>query len=265
MSRVAIVIGAASGMGRATAQRLAADGFAIGLADRDADRLHEVATDLGDRGARHHAVTTDLADPESVEDALGNLSAELGPPWLLAVSAAILETGWVVDTPHEHFQRVIGINLLGLIAANASAARAMVAAGAGGRIINWSSNSAVGGTASGSAYAASKAGVDAFSQSLAVELGPFGITVNSLRPGSVRTPMLAHLDQAAVDLETSRIPIGRWGEPEDVAAVVAFLASDEAEWLTGACIPVDGGTLAAHGRPSVAEATRRAHRPDGMT
>lgn len=200
----------------------------------------------------------DLADDRSIEEGIGEIAAALGPPWLLSVTAAILETGWVLDSPHEHFRRVIGVNLLGLIAANAAAARAMVAAGEGGRIINLSSNNAVGGTASGSAYAVSKAGVDAFSKSLAVELGPYGITVNSIRPGSVRTPMLAHLDQAAVDFETTRIPVGRWGEPEDIAAVVAFLARDESSWLTGASIPVDGGTLANHGRPTLTEAVRRA-------
>jgi glucose 1-dehydrogenase len=103
-----------------------------------------------------------------------------------------------------------------------------------------------------------KAGVDAFTQSLAVELAPFDITDNSVRPGSVRTPMLAHVDQAAIEHETTLIPAGRWGEPEDVAGVVAFLASEEAGWITGTTLVVDGGTLANHGRPTLAEATRRA-------
>lgn len=258
MNRVAIVVGAASGMGRASALRLAADGFSVGLADRDPDRLSKVLDEVRAHAPSCHGAVVDLAEVSSVERGMQELSAQLGPPWVVAVSAAILETGWILEAPHAHFERVIGINLLGLIAVNANAARRMVAAGAGGRIINWSSNNAVGGTASASAYAASKAGVDAFSQSLAVELGPFGITVNSLRCGSVRTPMLAHLDQAAVDHETTRIPIGRWGEPGDVAAVVSFLASDAAGWLTGACIPVDGGTLANQGRPALNEATRRA-------
>lgn len=259
MSRNAIVVGAASGMGRATALRLGADGFSVGLADRDTAGLQAVADELKTAGVAHWMVVMELADHRSVEAGIDELCAELGPPWLLGVSAAILRTGWVLDAPHEHFQEVLGVNLLGVIAANAAAARAMVEAGAGGRIINWSSNNAVGGTASASAYAAAKAGLDAFTQSLAVEMGPYGITVNSLRPGSVRTPMLTHLDQAAVDSETARIPVGRWGEPEDVAAVVAFLARDETSWLTGACIPVDGGTLANHGRPTLVEATRRAH------
>lgn len=256
--RVAIIVGAASGMGRATALRLAADGFAIGLADRDEDGLERVAGELRAAGAVHDSVAMDLAAAGSAEEGIDRLCASLGPPWLLGVSAAILETGWVLDAPREHFERVIGINLLGVIAANTAAARAMVAAGRGGRIVNWSSNNAVGGSASASAYAAAKAGLDAFTQSLAVELGPYEITANSVRPGSVRTPMLAHLDAAAVEFETARIPIGRWGEPADVAAVAAFLARDESGWLTGACIPIDGGTLANHGRPAVVEATRRA-------
>jgi NAD(P)-dependent dehydrogenase (short-subunit alcohol dehydrogenase family) len=256
--RVAVIVGAASGMGRASALRLAEDGFAIGLADRDAAGMSTIAEQLRSAGVPNHAVTMDVAAPESVERGIEALEEALGAPWLLAVSAAILEVEWVLDAPYEHFRRVLDTNLLGVIAVNAAAARRMVAAGNGGRIVNWSSNNAVGGTAYGSAYAASKAGVDAFSQSLAVELGPYGITVNTLRAGSVRTPMLAHLDQAAVDQETARIPAGRWGEPEDVAAVVSFLARDEAGWVTGAAIPVDGGTLANHGRPQLAEAVRRA-------
>jgi 3-oxoacyl-[acyl-carrier protein] reductase len=259
MTRVAVIVGAASGMGRATALRLAADGWSVGLADRDPDRLAKAGRSVADRGgASHAAAVVEMAEPESVERGIEHLCAELGPPWLLAVSAAVLETEWALEASHEHFRQVIDVNLLGLIAANVAAARAMVAAGTGGRIVNWSSNNAVGGSAGASAYAASKAGVDAFTQSLAVELGPFGITVNSLRPGSVRTPMLAHMDAAAVERETARIPVGRWGEPEDVASLVAFLAGNEAAWLTGACIPVDGGTLAGQGRVSVADAARRA-------
>jgi 3-oxoacyl-[acyl-carrier protein] reductase len=257
--RVAIVVGAASGMGRAAAHRLAADGFAIGAADRDAEGLEALSAELHAASVKHHTVVLDLEDAASVEPAFDAFDAALGPPWVLGVAAAILETGWVLDGDLAHFRRVIDVNLIGLMAANAAAVRRMVAAGAGGRIVNWSSISAVGGTAGGAAYAAAKAGVDAFSQSLAVELGPHGITVNSLRPGSVRTPMLAHLDDEAVEAETARIPIGRWGEPGDVAAVVSFLASDEAAWLTGASIPVDGGTLANQGRPALGEAIRRAH------
>jgi hypothetical protein len=245
-------------MGRATVLRLAGDGFAIGLADRDERGLERLTRELDERGVRHRSATIEMGDPARVEAVVEGLCADLGRPWLLGVSAAILERGWVLDAPAEHFRRVLEVNLLGVIAANAAAARAMVAGGAGGRIVNWSSNNAVGGTAGASAYAASKAGLDAFTQSLAVELAPHGISVNSLRPGSVRTPMLAHLDQAAVDGETARIPAGRWGEPDDVAAVVSFLARDETGWLTGACIPVDGGTLANHGRPGVVEATERA-------
>ncbi len=175
----------------------------------------------------------------------------LGPPWLLAVAAGVLEGGLALEADEAHWQRVLGVNFHGVVRANVAAARAMVAAGEGGRIVNWSSNNAAGGTAGYAAYAASKAALEAFSRSLAMELGPERITVNTIRPGSVRTPMLGALTQAEIDAENDRIPLGRFGEPEDAAGLVAFLASDDAAWISGADIPLDGGTLAARGRANV--------------
>ncbi|MDW5595525.1 SDR family oxidoreductase, partial [Conexibacter stalactiti] len=261
-ARTALVVGAASGMGRATALRLARDGWAVAAADRDAARLDGLDEEL--RGAGAHAaltVTLDLAGGETVvEAAVAEVVAALGPPWLLAVAAGVLEGGLALDAGHDHYARVLAVNFHGVVQANVAAARAMAAAGTGGRIVNWSSNNAAGGTAGFSAYAASKAAMEAFSRSLALELGPDGITVNTIRPGSVRTPMLGALTQREVDEENARIPLGRFGAPEDAAGLVAFLASDDAAWITGADIALDGGTLAARGRAGVGAVRARLER-----
>lgn len=252
MTRAALVIGAASGMGRAVALRLAASGYAVAAADRDATALEAVGAELRATGARHVLLAVDLADRTSIDQGVAAAREALGPLWLLAVTAGVLEGGMALDADPEHHERVLRINYLGVVHANAVAARTMVADGAGGRIVNWSSNNAVGGSAGFSAYAASKAALDAFSQSLALELGPHGITVNTILPGSVRTPMLGALSDDEVAAEEQRIPIGRFGEPDDVAAALLFLAGPEAGWITGVNLPIDGGTLAANGRPGAA-------------
>lgn len=253
MSRVALVIGAASGMGRATALRLAADGWTVAAADRDEERLAALGAELEAAGAAGAlTLPLDLAGPvASMEAAVAAVVERLGSPWLLAVAAGVLEGGMALDAGEDHWQRVMAVNFHGVVRANVAAARAMVAAGDGGRIVNWSSNNAVGGTAGYAAYAASKAALEAFSRSLAMELGPERITVNTIRPGSVRTPMLGALTEQEIAAENARIPLGRFGEPEDAAGLVAFLASDDAAWISGADIPLDGGTLAARGRPNV--------------
>lgn len=263
MTRAALVIGAASGMGRAGALRLAADGYAVAAADRDADMLASLGTELTALGADHVLLRIDLADDASIAAGVAAAREALGPLWLLAVTAAILEGSVALDADPGHFERVLRINYLGVAHANVVAARTMVADGTGGRIVNWSSVNAVGGSAGYSAYAASKAALDAFSQSLAMELGPHGITVNTIRPGSVRTPMLGALTAEEITAEEGRIPLGRFGEPDDVAAVLAFLASPAAAWVTGVTLPVDGGTLAANGRPGVAAVGGRLGREAG--
>lgn len=265
MSRAALVIGAASGMGRAAALRLAEAGYAVAAADRDAAALEDLGVELAAADARHVLLTVDLADRDSIDAGVAAAREAIGPLWLLAVTAGILEGGMALDASPDHHERVLRINYLGVAHANAVAARTMVADGGGGRIVNWSSNNAVGGSAGFSAYAASKAALDAFSQSLAMELGPHGITVNTILPGSVRTPMLGALSEEEIAAEERRIPIGRFGEPDDVAAALLFLASPEAGWITGVNLPIDGGTLAAHGRPNAAAVVARLVREQQRT
>lgn len=254
MNRTALVVGAASGMGRATALRLAERGYAVGVADVNEPALRTLAEELRLRRAPHHVELVDLRDGETIDVAVSGARAALGPLWLLAVSAGVLASAPALESSEEQLEQVMRVNFYGVARANIAAARIMIEDGVGGRIVNWSSVGAVGGAAGHAAYAASKAALESFSRTLAVELGPHGITVNVIRPGTVMTPMLGSLsDYSAEDIarETSRIPLGRFGEPADVAGAVVFLSSEEAAWVTGVALPVDGGTLTMRGRDNI--------------
>lgn len=264
MSRVALVIGAASGMGRATALRLAQEGFAVAIADVNMSGLTSLASELRDARVEHSTIEMDLREKTSIDAGVALARNALGPFWLLAVSAGVLEAGPALEADDDHIERVMRVNFHGVVRADIAAARIMVADGGGGRIVNWSSVGAVGGAAGHSAYAASKAALESFTRSLAVELGPHEITVNTIRPGTVLTPMLGSLSDVPdedVAREIDRIPLGRFGEPEDVTGAIVFLARDEAAWITGVALPVDGGTLVARGRDSLATVRARLAHP----
>jgi NAD(P)-dependent dehydrogenase (short-subunit alcohol dehydrogenase family) len=231
-------------MGRATAARLGQSGFAIAAIDRDADGLQAMAMGLRAHGVPVLALPLDVTERAVVEQAFDE-AAKLGPLHAVAAAAGILEGGFALEADREHFERVIQINVLGLIWTNVAAARAMIAAGTRGRIVNWSSLGAVGGAAGYSAYALSKAAVVSFTQSFALEVAPFGVTVNAILPGSVRTPMIGYVDETRT---AQRLPLGRWADPDEIAALAAFLLSDDAEWITGVAWNADGGELAARGR-----------------
>jgi NAD(P)-dependent dehydrogenase (short-subunit alcohol dehydrogenase family) len=258
VSALAIVTGAASGQGRATALRLAADGFAVAVWDVDKSGAAEVARTIRDGGAVAEPQAVDVAARDAVDRALDEVVAAHGPPRVLCAAAGILRGAFALDASGGHWEEVLSVNLAGVVNANVAAARAMVEAGQGGRIVNWSSVSAVGGSAGYAAYSASKAAVDSFTRSLAIELAPHRITVNGVRPGGIRTPMLGYLDAEAQAAWAARsVPLGHIGEPEDVAAAAAFLAGDEAGWITGAILDIDGGELAFRSRTGVKEVRTR--------
>ena len=221
MDRVAVVTGAASGMGLAIAQQLAARGDRVALLDLQADAVEQAASELRSGGAQAIACTVDVADRVSVDAALDRVRAELGPVEIIVTSAGIAPFESFTDITLESWNRTLDVNLTGTFHCLQAAIPDMVAAG-WGRIVTISSSSAQQGAPRMAHYAASKGGVIALTRALAREYGKHGITANTVPPSSVDTPMQRHSQEfgSLPDNEflAKRIPVGRVGRAEDVAA-----------------------------------------------
>ncbi len=243
MGRVAVVTGAASGMGLAIAQRLATE-HRVAILDLDGAAAERAAGDLRATGASALGTAVDVADRGAVDDALADVRRELGPVEIVVTSAGLDEFTSFTDITPAQWDRMLAVNLSGTFHSIQAAVPDMLAAG-WGRIVTISSSSAQSGARRMAHYVASKGGVLGLTKALAAELGPHGITVNTIPPGSVWTPMTRRA-QAAGDLPSTEvlekmIPVRRAGRPEDVAAACAFLCSDEAGYITGQAINVNGG------------------------
>jgi 3-oxoacyl-[acyl-carrier protein] reductase len=229
---VAIVTGGARGMGAAVAARLAQDGARVAVFD-----VVPPATP----SASFRAV--DVSDSRAVEHAVEAVAAEHGRLDVLVSCAGVLHTAKLVDTDDDALHRIIAINLLGSIYAARSCVRRMLAAGRG-RIINFASITPIRGEGRATAYAASKGGVIGFTRALAREVAHRGVTVNAVAPGYVMTEMTRPVFEGPLGESVLRqIPMRRFGEPDDIAGQVAFLASDEARYLTGQVLVIDGGVV----------------------
>jgi len=247
----AIVTGAARGLGEGIAGRLAADGWRVAAIDRDPGVATTVER-LGSRAA--FAVEGDVGDPGWVDRAIPEVIDRLGGLDLLVNNAGVGgPSTTVADTPVEEFRAVLDVNLVGAFSMTKACAPALIAAG-GGSIVNLGSIFGQQGIAQGAAYSASKGGLALLTHSLALELAPHGVRVNTIAPGNMLTEM--HLEglreQAAergVPLEEeiervrATVPLGRHGSPQDVAGAVAWLASLDASYVTGQTIGVNGGVL----------------------
>jgi 2-hydroxycyclohexanecarboxyl-CoA dehydrogenase len=244
MSRVAVVTGAGSGMGLAVGRRLASDGHHVALLDLDGDAVERAAAEVRGSSAEAIGVQVDVSDRRAVDDALGRVRAELGPVEIMVTSAGVDAFTPFTEITAEEWARVIGVNLTGTFHCLQAAVPDMIAGG-WGRIVTISSSSAQSGAARMAHYVASKGGVIGLTKSLAVELGPHGITVNTIPPGSIETPMTARAQSTGnlpdTEVIARMIPVRRTGRPDDIAAACAFLCSEETGYITGQQINVNGG------------------------
>jgi NAD(P)-dependent dehydrogenase (short-subunit alcohol dehydrogenase family) len=244
MSRVAVVTGGANGMGRAISARLAAHGNRVAVLDLDADACDQLAKELQADGAQTIAAPVDVSDRAAVEQAMQNVRDELGPIEILVTSAGIDRFEKFTEISVQSWQQMLAVNLTGTFHCIQVAVPDMLAAN-WGRIVTISSSSAQSGSARMAHYVASKGGVVGLTKALALEYAPHGITVNTIPPGFIDTPMArraeARGDLPSIDAVAARTPVRRAGTPDDIAAACAFLCSDDAGYITGQQINVNGG------------------------
>ena len=244
VSRIALVTGGARGIGAAISERLARDGHRLVITDIDQGALERQTDSLRNAGVTILPVQADHADPDAPEAIAKTVEEQWGPIEILVNNAGITRDGLLVRMSLEDFQKVLSINLTGAFLMSKRCARGMMKAH-WGRIINISSVVAQIGNAGQANYVAAKAGLIGLTKSLALELAPREVTVNAIAPGFIETGMTAVLPEEVKTNYRSRIPLGRFGAPEDVAAIVAFLCSPEAAYITGQTIRVDGGMVLA--------------------
>ena len=246
--RVAIVTGAARGIGAAVAKRLAADGMAVGVLDLDVDSCKDTVQAIESAGGRALAVGADVSQEDQVQAAVDAVATELGPPTVLVNNAGILRDNLLFKMSAEDWDLVLGVHLRGAFLMTKAAQKYMVDANYG-RIINLSSSSALGNRGQAN-YSAAKAGMQGFTKTLAKELGRYSITANAVAPGFIVTDMTAataaRVKMSFEDFQAAaakQIAVGRVGQPEDVAHTISYLASDGAGYVSGQIIYVAGGPL----------------------
>ncbi len=238
--KVALVTGASRGIGRVIAESLAEAGAMVVLGARDSARLTEAVAGIETRGGQAEAVGLDVADKASVEAAMAGLLARHGRLDVLVNNAGITRDNLLLRMKTEEWNEVLATNLTGAFLCTQAAMKPMLKQRSG-RIVNVTSVVGLSGNAGQANYAASKAGLVGFTKSVAREVASRGITVNAVAPGFIETDMTAAMTEKAREAVVSAIPLGRVGEARDVAAAVTFLASDEAGYVTGQVLAVDGG------------------------
>ncbi|MEJ1181011.1 MULTISPECIES: SDR family NAD(P)-dependent oxidoreductase [unclassified Pseudarthrobacter] len=240
--KVAIVTGAGAGIGRATALRLASEGALVAVFDISQEGADETVRLIDEIGGRAAPFAADVSERRSVEGSVRAVIDRLGVPFCLVNCAGILKITPALEMSVEDFDTVIGVNLRGTFLMSTAVARHLVAANQPGRIVNVSSIHAAISLRDSAGYAASKGGIEALTFTLAADWAEYGITVNAVRPGAtwsaLTTPMYTPEVLSALE---RRIPLGSVAQAEQVASAIAYLASEEASYSTGAVLAVDGG------------------------
>lgn len=239
--KVALVTGGGSGIGRGISIRLAEEGADVAVADVNRQGAEETAEEVRKLETRALAIEADVTSRADCERMVQETVASLGKLDCFVANAGIARAAPFLELAEEDWEAVIHTNLTGLFLSCQAAARRMVEQGHGGRIITMSSVLAERATPLVAAYAAAKAGIRMLTRTMALELAPHRITVNAIGPGLIDTPMVANLVETVKATGQQPAPLGRVGEPKDVADVALFLASDEADYVTGGIIFVDGG------------------------
>jgi 2-hydroxycyclohexanecarboxyl-CoA dehydrogenase len=240
--RTALVTGGASGIGAATCRRLAAEGARVAVCDVNLEAARQVASEIDGQ-----AFGMDVTDASSVRDGVAECEAALGPATLLVNNAGTDEFGFFKDTDEDLWRRVIDVNLMGVMRATRELLPRM-ADGGGGRIVNVASEAGRVGSSGSAAYSAAKGGVIAFTKAIAREGARYGVLCNAVAPGPIDTPLLHRapkelgaLGRKVVDIMVGSTALRRMGQPEEVAAVIAFLCSDDASYVTGQTLAASGG------------------------
>jgi 3-oxoacyl-[acyl-carrier protein] reductase len=248
-ARVAIVTGAARGIGAATARRLAEDGFAVAVLDLDEGSAKGTADAIVAAGGRALAVGADVSDAEAVETAVARIVSELGPPTVLVNNAGVIRDNMLFKMTDADWDTVMNVHLRGAFLMSRATQRHMTEAG-WGRIVNLSSTSALGNRGQAN-YSTAKAGLQGFTKTLAIELGRFGVTVNAIAPGFIQTEMTKATAERMgvpfddfIEFAKKDIPVGRVGQPEDIAHLVSFFASEGAGFVSGQVVYAAGGPKA---------------------
>ena len=247
LNKVAFVTGAAQGMGQAIVRGFVAEGAKVVAVDLNQAALAESLADLGEQVL---ALACNVADSASVADAMGQVEVHFGGLDIVVNNAGVGGLDSFLDTSDESWARVIGVNLGGTFLCSREGARLMIKGARKGAIINLSSTAAL--TGEGPAhYCASKAAVMGLTRSITRELAASGIRVNTLVPGPTNTPMMAGIPDDYMQALLKNVPLGRLCETDEIARVAVFLASDDASYMTGQALPVDGGNTASLNLPGM--------------
>jgi 3-oxoacyl-[acyl-carrier protein] reductase len=245
-TRVAIVTGGARGIGAATAQRLAQDGFAVAVLDLDEASAQGTVDAIKAAGGQALAVGADVSDAEQVQTAVDRIAAELGAPVVLVNNAGVLRDNMLFKMSDSDWDIVMNVHLRGAFLMSRAAQKHMIEQ-KWGRIVNLSSTSALGNRGQAN-YSTAKAGLQGFTKTLAIELGKFGVTANAIAPGFIQTEMTkATADRMGIPFDdfikgaSAGIPVARVGQPEDIAHLVSFFVSEGAGFISGQVVYAAGG------------------------